>query len=146
VSEDEGILKLAAHELDDLIYRILLQGNFQVECNVTTGHGGNSSVLVAGRGCEVIDGGKAFRPGGFQKDATTVQMSPSLSPIAPWPRYRALVKDGVIMMSINGRRLISQQLPEHQSLWISLRSWRHPARRQRIFGLCARPSFPKKFT
>ena len=60
---DGGVQKLAGHDVDYLIYRMPLTGNFEVETDLSTGSGVNGAMMVAGIRFETMNGGKATMPG-----------------------------------------------------------------------------------
>lgn len=114
--------KIGGHELDHLMFRMPLRGNYQIECDYSVGADAGSTMMVAGVQLERIDAGIRF--GSFRKDTDAKVFVPALSQQKKWNHFRADVRDGILKQRLNGRVALERKLhPEHDP-WIALRSWR----------------------
>ena len=139
-TDGEGVHKLGGHEMDYLMFRMPLRGNYQLECDLSTGEH-LSTIMVGGTHVEAISTG--FKFGNFRKTATVVNLQPPLSHPRDWTRFRAAVHDGYLKQWLNGRVVIERQLPESHDPWIAFRSWRRAQGRVRNIRITGEPVVPE---
>lgn len=117
-----SVRKIGGHELDHLMFRMPLRGNYQIECDYSIGGDTGSSMMVAGVHLERIPGGVRF--GSFRKDTDANAFVPALSQARDWNHFRAEVRDGKLTQWLNGRVAFERKLHREHDPWIALRSWR----------------------
>lgn len=135
---DDGVTKLGGHEMDYLMFRQPLHGDYVVEFDASA-H--SMSVVLAGVAIEFDRNSvkyDAFRNNRFKE----VQLNPPLSKFKDWNRFRADVKDDVLQISINGRKVLTVALPADNDSWFGVRSWRRWRGSIRNFQVDGHPVVP----
>ncbi len=112
---------LSSHDNDFLFFRTPMRGNFEVEGDVV-GYGKT----------QIQAGGLFFGPksniaqletGTFRKGPSTQEIAPPFTRFNPWVHFRVVFRDGICTKYINGRLVLTEELPEHYDPWIGFRSW-----------------------
>ncbi|MDA1229248.1 MAG: DUF1583 domain-containing protein [Planctomycetota bacterium] len=135
------VTKRSGHELDYLSLRSPLQGNYEIECDCSTGNGVNAALMVAGHHVEISLQSR-LQTGTFRKHFNTVTLTPDLTEFQEVLRNRAVVRDGVLRHYVNGRQVLEQQLPLHHDPWTAIRSWRRSNPHIRSFRITGSPAIP----
>ncbi len=119
--------KVSGHESDYLTYRVPLRGNFQIECDYTTGSRSHGGFVVAGRRLEMYFHDSRLKHGNYRKDYEVTKITPKLSS-GPWGRFRTVINDRHLRAFFNGRLVHEEILPVEHDPWFTFRSWRrsHP--------------------
>lgn len=136
-----GVKKLAGHNADYLMHRSPLRGDYQVECDISTGAWLNGSLMVAGT---------HLRPGpnstvalsNFRQSNTELLLSKPLSPIKDWIRYRTVVKDQQLTVFLNGRAVYERELPPEYDPWVALQAWNRSRCEVKNLRITGDPSIP----
>lgn len=136
------VQKLAGHEMDYLAFRSPLLGEFEVECDFTSGHGEYTSFMVAGSTVQVIEDGAALRIGNFRKPYSDVPLPVPLTKFRSTARYRAVVRDGLVKHFLNGQKVFEKPLPAQRDPWVAMRSWRRSLGRVSDFRITGSPTIP----
>lgn len=133
--------KLSGHELDYLAVRSPLQGNYEVECDCSTGNSMNAAFMVAGMHVEIVNE-SSLRHGSFQKRFSSSELPLPLTKFHDTIRHRAVVRDGVLTHYINGAQVLQEILPPNNDPWTAIRSWRRSNTRIRSFRITGSPTIP----
>lgn len=137
---EDGVTKLGGHDMDYLLHRQPLHGNYQVEFEASAN---NTSVVLAGVCIE-------FNRTSLKYDilqngtATTVELDPPLSKPKNWDHFRAVVQDNVLQAMINGRHVLTVALPAQNASWFGIRSWRRWRGTIRNFRISGDPVVPSQ--
>ncbi len=116
LSEHKAI-KRASHDQDFLFYRSPLRGNFEIECDLID----SAQVMIGGSYIGVRPDRKTLDIGSFRAMAAGEPIEPQFSHFWPSARYRAVIRDGSRSISINGRPVKSEKLPENSDPWLAIR-------------------------
>lgn len=108
------------HHRDYLFYRIPLTGDYEVSAEIHP-HG-TSQVMVGGHFCGMKGDGKRLIVGRFREDESLIDIDPPFQRHDPWAQYRAVVRDGILTVSLHGRSLFVSALEELPDPWVALRS------------------------
>jgi len=115
VSKDSG------HDQDYLMFRSPLQGNFEVECEVSSTDWQKMELLTAGRWIGTYWNRKAFEIGNVRFQRPNVSLEKPMAKFREWSRYRVVVRDGTYSMFFNGRQLHEEQIGDTFDPWIAIR-------------------------
>ena len=110
-------IKRANHDQDFLFYRSPLRGNFEIECDLLD----SAQVMIGGSYVGVRPDRKTLDIGTFRAMAAGEPIEPQFSHFWPSMRYRAVIQDGTRSISINGRPVKSEKLPENSDPWLAIR-------------------------
>ena len=135
--------KLSGHEMDYLTYRVPLRGDFQVECDYTTGSGFHGGFVVAGRVLEMDFHQSKLKTGTYRKHLGLNDVSPKLGS-DNWARFRAVVHDRQLQAFFNGQLVYEETLPAEHNPWVTFRSWRRSHPTMRDFHITGNPVIPDK--
>jgi hypothetical protein len=114
--------KVSGHSQDYLMFRSPLQGNFEIECEVSSTNWQEMELLVAGRWIGTYWNRTAFEIGNVRVQRPRVSLKKPMSKFQEWSRYRVVVRDGVYSMFFNGRKLHEEQIGDTYDPWIAIRS------------------------
>lgn len=140
---DDGLQKLAGHEMDYLLFDRPLRGNYQVECDVSFASGVKGSVLVAGTHLEPADDRSQIKLGSFRADFSDIHLTQPMSPLKNWIRYRAVVQNLQITVFLNGKHVYSRTLTKDHNPWVGLRGWRRARCDVRDIRITGTPTVPE---
>lgn len=115
------VSKVAGHDQDYLMFRSPLQGNFEVECEVTSTDWQRMELLTAGRWIGTYWNRKAFEIGNVRFQRPRVSLEKPMAKFREWSRYRVVVRDGTYSMFFNGRKLHEEQIGDTFDPWIAIR-------------------------
>ena len=138
----DGIKKLAGHNVDYLIYRMPLRGDYQVECDISTGSWINGQLMVAGTYLQANGNGSGITVGDFQEQQLAFEFDRPLSPAKRWTHYRAVVRGDVLTIYLNGRKVHAKSLPANYSPWIGIHSWHTSRCEIRNLRITGSPTVP----
>ncbi|MGZ0171067.1 MAG: DUF1583 domain-containing protein [Planctomycetales bacterium] len=127
--------KLSPHNIDFLYYRIPLTGDFDVECEATTG-GVHNTGLMFGGFLYALRNRETFDLGNIRATKQTKLETP-LTHVDRWGRLRIRVRDRSCTTWFNGKQISVRQLPERHDPWLAIYSFgRHQSsvRNLRING------------
>lgn len=127
--------KLSPHNIDFLYYRIPLTGDFDVECEATTG-GVHNTGLMFGGFLYALRNRETFDLGNIRTTKQTKLDTP-LTHVDRWGRLRIRVRDRSCTTWFNGKQIGVRQLPERHDPWLAIYSFgRHQSsvRNLRISG------------
>ena len=115
---DHKILKRVSHENDFLFYRSPLRGNFVIECDLLD----SPQVMIGGSYLGARPDQRTLDLGTFRAAGAGEPVVPPFSPFWLSVRYRAVIQDGARSISINGRPVRSEKIPENSDPWLAIRS------------------------
>ena len=138
----ETASKVSGHELDYLMYRWPVVGDFEATSLAATQPGSFSEMMVHGVGVQPVEAGKAFTIGGHAKGNQRFDLVPPLEEIESESHLRAVIQDGELVHTFNGRQINSASVPETAAPWVSIRSWRGTRSDLRAFQLSGSASVP----
>ena len=133
--------KLSGHESDWLTYRVPLRGNYQIECDYTTGAGTFGGFIVAGRWLEMDYHQSKLETGTYRKYGDVSEITPKLGS-GPWGRFRAVIEDRHLQTFFNGRLVHEERLPAEHNPWFTFRSWRRSHPTIKNFRITGTPTIP----
>lgn len=127
--------KLSPHNIDFLYYRIPLTGDFDVECEATTG-GVHNTGLMFGGFLYALRNRETFDLGTIRTTKQT-KLDKPLTHVDRWGRLRIRVRDRSCTTWFNGKQISVRQLPDRHDPWLAIYSFgRHQSsvRNLRING------------
>lgn len=116
------LLRYAPHEVDGAYFAIPLQGDYEVECRLTSFDWRETRLEAAGLYTAPVYTNDRFTTGFKRFRRPDVMIDPKLNSLSPWFNYRVVVKDGVYTSFVEGRELHQEQLPDHPDPWLSIAS------------------------
>ncbi len=135
---------ISGHDMDFLLYRSPLRGTYEVEADLYLP--AVTQLAVAGRVIGMSAAGQGMILGTFSSGTTVTAIQPHWGISNPWIRYRAVVRDGTMTISIDGRTVHSEVLPEHYDPWIGFHSGAISSARVRDVRITGHPEVPDKVT
>jgi hypothetical protein len=105
-----------------------------------------TQLAVAGRVVGMSAGGQGIILGTFGEGTTVTAIQPHWGTGHPWIRYRAVVRNGSLTVSIDGRPVHSEPLSEHHDPWIGFHSGALSSGRVRDIRIMGNPEVPNKVT
>lgn len=120
--DGQQVTSVSGHFQDFLMFRSPLQGNFEIECEVSSTHWQEMELLVAGRWVGTYWNRAAFEIGNVRVQRPRVALKKPMSKFGEWSRYRVVVRNGVYSMFFNGRKLIEEEIGDTFDPWIAIRS------------------------
>ena len=126
----------SSHYCESLYYRVPLQGNFQVEAEVSSVPYARGHLAWGGRWVAVPDKVRILT-GRYWSGNERDDISPPLTDMEQWSRYRMQVKDNYVSVWFNGRLVHQHGVENNCDPWLSIRNmWMHQSgvRNVRITG------------
>src|SRR5262249_38835254 len=105
---------------DYLFFRVPLQGDFEVECEVTAGAFRTAELAYGGRWLALDRELKALDLFQVNQPRGRVTLEQPLKDLGEWYTFRLEVKDGGVISSINGRKIHEEALPSPPDPWLAL--------------------------
>ncbi len=143
-SRGRELQHISGHDMDFLMYRSPLRGNYEVEADLYLP--AVTQLAVAGRVVGMSAAGQGIILGTFGNGTTVTAIQPHWGTGNPWIRYRAVVRDGLLTVSIDGRTVHSEPLSEHHDPWIGFHSGALSSARVRDIRITGHPEVPDKVT
>lgn len=141
---DRELRHISGHQLDALLYRSPLRGNYEVEADLYGS--GITQFMVAGRILGMSAAGQGIVVGSFQNGTDIQPVEPHWGISNPWVRYRAVVRDGTLTISLDGRPVHTESLPAHHAPWIGVHTVAHGSARIRDIRITGNPEVPAAVT
>ena len=135
---------VSPHERDFLYFHSPLQGNYDVECDISVESWSIASVMVSGYWLGPIYTQNGFDTGCFRWQGPRVHFDPSLTKCRSWMRYRTTVRDGVVTTYFNGRPVQARPAEGYHDPWIAIRSNPRDHGKVRDFRISGSPVIPKQ--
>lgn len=117
VRQDHKMLKLEMQDQDFLFYRSPLGGNYEVEGDLIEA----PQVMIGGSYLGARRDQRTLDLGTFRAAAASEPVDPPFSTFWLTVHFRAVVRDGIRSISINGRPVKSAKLPENSDPWLAIR-------------------------
>ena len=122
VRRDKGVVKVSGHDSDYLFYRLPLQGDFEVQCNIVQPTQYPAQILVAGIFSGPTAGFNGIETGTFRSEKPVILFEPSLTNVGKPIRFRAAIRGKTRTIDLNGRRVSTETLTGEVDPWIAIRS------------------------
>lgn len=139
---DHTVTKISGHEQDFLFYRYPLAGDYSIECELSNPVQFRVQVLQAGVSVGARPSLTEFEYGAFAQPTEGRKIEPKLGNHPPWTRYRAVVKEGQITVSLNGRTVLTEPVKADAAPWVGLRAWGQLLGSARDFRISGNPAIP----
>ncbi|NQV25529.1 MAG: DUF1583 domain-containing protein [Rhodopirellula sp.] len=120
--DGQQVSHISGHGQDYLLLRSPLQGNFEIECEVSSTAWRETELLVAGRWIGPNWNRVSFNIGSIRTRRPKVELVPPMSRFDGWSRYRVVIRDGFYSMFFNGRKLHEEPVGDTFEPWIAIRS------------------------
>lgn len=134
-------ISVAGHSHDALMYRIPLEGDYEVEADVAT-YGGSISQLSVGGRWVTLSGEAILKSGVFRGTDTDVLIDPPIVKRPYWSRFRVVARDGRFTVSINGRKVHEYSGDADRDPWLTIRNvWKYSSGFQDI-RITGKPTIP----
>ena len=130
--------------MDFLMYRSPLRGTYEVEADLYLP--AVTQLAVAGRVVGMSAAGQGIILGTFGNGTTVTAIQPHWGTSNPWIRYRAVIRNGSLTVSIDGRTVHSEPLSEHHDPWIGFHSGALSSARVRDIRITGHPEVPEMVT
>ncbi|MBW3599432.1 MAG: DUF1581 domain-containing protein, partial [Planctomycetes bacterium] len=128
-NENDEAHHLSGHHEDYLFFRSPLRGDFEIVGDI--GPDATTQLFAAGRYFGPRWRHEEFETGLFRQGHWMETISPPFAHLDPWIRFRAVVRDHVRTIYINGRPMHTEELPEHHEPWFGPRAWSRAVARLR---------------
>ena len=115
------VSRVSGHDQDYLMFQSPLQGNFEIECEVSSTGWREMELLVAGRWVGPYPTRAAFDIGNVRAQRPKIQLNQPMAKFGDWSRYRVVVRDGVYSMFFNGRKIHEEEIGDAFDPWIAIR-------------------------
>lgn len=132
---DHQILKRDAHEEDFLFCRSPLSGNYEVECDLIE----SPQIMTGGSFFGVNRDQRTLHLGTFRASAANETVDPPFSTFWPTVHFRAVIRDGIRSISINGRPVKSEKLSANPDPWLAIRCAGHSSSGVQNFRITGQP-------
>lgn len=136
------VTKISGHDHDYLYYRYPLSGNFSIECDLSNPGQFRNQVLQAGVCIGPRPSTAEYEYGLFGSDTGSRPIEPKLGSYHPWVRYRAVIQDNQLTVSLNGRVIHREPLVEGAAPWVGVRSWGRLLPSFKDFRILGTPTIP----
>ncbi len=143
-SHGRELQHISGHDMDFLMYRSPLRGNYEVEADLYLP--AVTQLAVAGRVVGMSAAGQGIILGTFGNGTTVTAIQPHWGTANPWIRYRAKVRNGLLTVSIDGRTVHSEPLSQHHDPWIGFHSGALASGRVRDIRITGHPEVPDMVT
>lgn len=131
---------LRGHHEDYLFFRSPLRGDFEVAGEMRTEL--TTQLFAAGRYFGPRVNPEQLEVGDFRTGSLLEPIAPPFGRPDPWVRFRAVVRDGVRTIWLNGRPVHSEPLPEHHDPWFGVRAWSRAVGKLRHVQVIGSPEIP----
>ncbi|WDQ16279.1 DUF1583 domain-containing protein [Rhodopirellula sp. P2] len=121
---DRGVVKVSGHELDYLVFRNPLQGNFETVAEVSTLHGAFSELMVGGIAVSPSDSRPISSVGSFAKGNREVPVNRPIEPLGGESLLRVSSSTEQVEHFFNGRRTHVDASQNSSAPWVGIRGWR----------------------
>lgn len=112
----------AGHDSDHLYYHIPLQGDFEVECDMTMFDWTDAEILIANNWLYPAYSRALYTFGDIRRQRGRNPIDRELSKFRGEMHFRGVVQDGVYTAHINGRPVHTTELPQPFDPWVAIRS------------------------
>lgn len=119
--KDQEVRHRSSHDHDYLFYQSPLRGNFEFEGDVV-GYG-KTQIFAGGKFYGATHVVKQLETGTFREGRSVQEMNPPFTRFNPWVHFRVVFRDGVCSKYINGRLVLTEELPEDYDPWIGFHCW-----------------------
>ncbi|MBW3599870.1 MAG: DUF1583 domain-containing protein, partial [Planctomycetes bacterium] len=137
-----GVHHLRGQHEDYLFFRSPLRGDFEVAGEM--GIEATTQFFAAGKYFGPRWAREELEIGDFRQGPTIERITPPFGKFSPWIRFRAVVRDRVRTIHINGRPVHTEELPEHHDPWFGVRAWSRAAGRLSNVQIVGKPQIPKE--
>ena len=120
--DGQTVSSVSGHAQDYLMLRSPLQGNFEIEAEVSSSAWQTTELLVAGRWLAPYWNRAAIVIGNVRFQRPNIPLEPPMSRFDEWARYRVVVRDGVYTVFYNGRKLHEETIADSFDPWVAIRS------------------------
>lgn len=140
------VVNLISRQYDYLYYRIPLQGDFEVECDLAGFDYRDTELTIHGT-CVVPQFSHAeIVLQNLRGDRQQIEVDPPLSQSNEWIHHRAVVKDGNYTIFLNGREVFRQDISPNASAWLAIRSPFYGQSRVRDVRISGTPDIPEELS
>ena len=138
---DDSLIHQSGHDADYLLYRCPLSGNFQVDGEIAGF--GRTQVHAVGSFWGTQNELTKLYTGTFRDRVSIEELEPPFTFLRQWVRFRIVFHEGTSEVFLNGRLVHREQLPQHHSPWIGIRSWWHHSGGVRHVQITGTPTIPE---
>ncbi|EKJ98946.1 hypothetical protein RBSH_05747 [Rhodopirellula baltica SH28] len=121
---NQGVEKVSGHELDYLVYRSPLLGDFEAVAKVATHNGAFSELMVGGVAVSPSDSRAVSFVGSFAKGNWEVPVAKPIEPLGGESLLRASSSDGQVEHFFNGYLTHTESTHIASAPWVGIRGWR----------------------
>jgi hypothetical protein len=129
---------------DRLYFATPLEGDFELECDVSRGEGREIAILYGDIGVSVKPDGKGFVRYQLDGSSTETVLTPPLGPNADWSKLQLIVKNKNIRFLIDGRQIQQRSLPKQADPWLMLLAPAESKGAVRALKLKGEPTVPQR--
>lgn len=137
VRDHNDIHHLSGLDEDYLLFRSPLRGNFEVEVDI--GAEATTQFFAAGKYFGPRVNANLLETGTFRAGPVLERLDPPFSGFDAWVRFRAVFRDRVREIYLNGRLVDRELLTENHDPWIGVRSWSNTSARFRNVQISGDP-------
>lgn len=120
--DGQKVTSVSGHSQDYLMLRSPLTGNFEIECEVTSPLWQETELLVADHWIGPYWGSSSFEIGRVRWQMGRIPLDPPRGRLDEWSPLRVVVRDGVLSMFYNGRKMHEGKIPGTYCPWVAVRS------------------------
>ncbi len=137
------LMHYAGHDHDYVYFGVPLQGDFELEAELTTFGWREVTTSYASLAFGALYDQKSYWLSSFERTRPKGAIAPPLEWLGQWYRYRLSVKDGQYAAFVNDRQIFSERLPEHPDPWLAFHCWGPYLGEVRQVRITGSPSVPE---
>ena len=111
---------LSGHDRDQLLFRMPLRGDYEVECDISAFSWREIHLMVAGTYVAPYWDEELYELGSFRTVRPKGLIDPPLNRSREWTRYRAVVRNGVCTTYFNGRKVHVEPVFQDSEPWLAI--------------------------
>jgi hypothetical protein len=114
-----GFKHVVGHEDDFLYFRTPLEGNFEVECELSGTGYRETQIMYGGKRQSMHYQMNQLVAGEFTTALPAIKLPQPYKTTTGWTPYKLTVKDGRMALAINGQPVYDEPLPKHADPWLA---------------------------
>ena len=129
---------------DALLLGVPLRGDFEATCELSTALEGGANLAYAGISVRVRDDRKALSIRRDDQPGAVVNLNPPLERKGDWAAWKLTVRDGRMVVSIDGRTVFERSIPAEADPWLAIETPGRLGGSARNFALTGKPAIPDR--
>lgn len=140
----QQVSSVSGHDQDFLMFRSPLQGNFEIECEVTSSTWHDMSIFAAGQWVHPYWNRAAVEIGNVRGQRPNAPLEIRMARFGETAQHRVVIRDGVYSAFYNGRRIYEESIEDKYDPWIAIRSKARSIGTVRNVRISGQPTVPSE--